>query len=406
MSRKVARRVALGAQGFADAPVTGVVTKRHMTRVMKRMRVLQLDSIPVVIRTQYMPFHSRLGPYNPDLLDRIAYRDGDWFEVWAHEACLLPVESEPLMRWTFDRAREGKTWKHLYELSVREPAYVQSVLDEVRERGSVTGGTLSDPRPRKRDASGWGSSSLGVVALDWLFRVGELGIRRQGNFEKLFVPMESVIPQAIRSQPTPTPDDAFRELMVQSVQAHGIGTAHCIADYFRMPIRQARTALAELVEDGRVVPATVNGWPEPAFADPEARAPRRITGATVLSPFDPVVWNRRRGEMLWDFDYRIEIYVPKAKRRYGYYVLPVMVDGEIVARVDVKTDRAESVLRVLSSHVEGGRNTASMAERVAPALNALAQTVGVESVEVVDRGDFAPHLRAAVSTSVKVGPTV
>ena len=281
MSLDVARRVALGAQGFADPPPSGSVTKRHMTRVMKRMRVLQLDSIPVIMRTQYMPFHSRLGPYRPELLDRIAYKDGDWFEVWAHEASLLPVESEPLMRWTFERAREGKTWKHLHELSVREPAYVQAVLDEVRERGSVTGGTLSDPRPQSKDASGWGRSSLGVTALDWLFRVGELGIRRQGNFEKVFVPMDSVIPAEVRKQPTPSVDDAFRELMVQSVQAHGVGTAHCIADYFRMPIRQARTALAELVEDGRVLAATVKGWDEPAFADPDARTPRSIIGATV-----------------------------------------------------------------------------------------------------------------------------
>ncbi len=393
MSADVARRVALGAQGFADTTPSGAVTKRHMQRVMGRLKVLQLDSIPVVIRTQYMPFHSRLGPYDPSLLDRVAYHDDAWFEAWSHEASLLPVESDPMFRWTRDRAREGKTWKNLREVAVREPNYVQSVLDEVRERGAVTGGELSDPRPLPGDGSGWWHRSLGVMALDWLFRVGDLGVRRQGNFEKVFSPLESIIPADVRALPTPEVGDAQRELALQSVQAVGVGTANDIADHFRLPVREIRQSLDELVEDGRVVPATVKGWDKPAFADPEAKTPRAITGATILSPFDPVVWFRERAERIWNFHYRIEIYVPAAKRQYGYYVLPVMVDGQIVARLDVKTDRDAGVLRIQSAHAEAGSANIETAARVAEAIEDLARLVGVEQVEVVDRGDLAPYLR-------------
>ena len=393
MSADVARRVALGAQGFADTAPSGAVTKRHMQRVMGRLKVLQLDSIPVVIRTQYMPFHSRLGPYDPALLDRVAYNDDAWFEAWSHEASLLPVESDPLFRWTRDRAREGKTWKNLREVSLREPNYVQSVLDEVRERGAVTGGELSDPRPLPGDGSGWWHRSLGVMALDWLFRVGDLGVRRQGNFEKVFSPLESIIPADIQAIPTPHIADAQRELALQSVQAVGVGTANDIADHFRLPVREIRQSLDELVEAGRVVPATVKGWNKPAFADPEAKTPRAITGATILSPFDPVVWFRERAERIWNFHYRIEIYVPAAKRQYGYYVLPVLVDGQIVARLDVKTDRDAGVLRIQSAHAEVGAANTQTAARVAEAIEDLATLVGVDQVEIVDRGDLAPHLR-------------
>jgi len=360
------------------------------------MKVVQLDSIPVVIRTQYLPFHSRLGPYDPTIFDRVAYAEDEWFEVWSHEASLLPVTSEPLIRWTHERARLGDTWKNLHEVSVREPAYVQAVLDEVRERGSVTGGTLTDPRPLPGDGSGWWNRSLGVMALDWLFRVGELGIRRQGNFEKVFVPFERIVPAEIQAIATPAFDDAFADLLVQAVAALGVGTAKDVADYFRFSVREVRPVLADLVESGRILAATVKGWSQPAFADPDAKVPRAITGATVLSPFDPVVWHRERAERIWGFEYRIEIYVPANKRQYGYYVLPVMVDGDLVARLDVKTDRANGTLRIQSAHAEVGCDTKSNAQRVGDAVNDLAQLVGVEQVEVVDKGDFAPLLRRAI----------
>jgi len=268
---------------------------------MGRLNVIQLDSIPIIIRTQHLPFHSRLGPYRPELIDDVAYARDEWFEAWAHEASLLPVESEPLFRWTHERARNGQTWKSLAEVARREPGYVQSVLDEVRERGAVAGGELSDPRPLPGDGSGWWHRSLGVLALDWLFRVGELGVRRRGNFEKVFSPLEATIPDAVRAVPN-------------------------------------------------------------------------------------------RALRMFDFDYRIEIYVPEAKRRWGYYVLPIMVDGQLVARSCIKTDREAGVLRIRTSWAEEGHADAETAERVRPALLDLAALVGVDTVEIQPVGDLAPHL--------------
>ncbi|NNF63401.1 MAG: winged helix-turn-helix domain-containing protein, partial [Acidimicrobiia bacterium] len=327
MSADVARRVALGAQGFADPRPSGKIDRRHLRRVMRRMQVVQLDSVPVVIRTQYMPFHSRLRPYRTGLLDEIAYRHDEWYEAWSHEASLLPVQTEPQFRWMRDRAREGKTWKPLAEMAKKEANYVQAVLDEVRERKHVAGGELSDPRPVEGTNEGWWHRSVGVLALDWLFRVGELGVRRRGNFEKVFSPFEDIVPEDVLATPTPSVDGAQRELTRQALAGLGVGTVSDVADYFRLPVREIRVRLGELVESGEAVPASVKGWDKPAYADASASIPRSIRGATVLSPFDPVVWCRERAERLFDFAYKIEIYVPAAKRRYGYYVLPVMIDG-------------------------------------------------------------------------------
>jgi uncharacterized protein YcaQ len=395
MSADVARRLFLGAQGFRDKRPSGAVDRRHLRRAMARMRVLQLDSVPVVIRTQYLPLHARLGPYRVEQLDRIAYQHDEWFEAWAHEASLLPVASEPLFRWMKDRVRQGHTWKWLAEFAAKEPTYVQAVLDEVRERGAVAPGELSDPRPTK-GTGGWGNRSAGARALDWLFRAGELGVRRRGNFEKVFSPLQDIVPADVLATPTPTPEDARRALTLQSVQALGVGAAGDVADYFRLPIRGVRESLAELVALGRVIAAEVEGWDKPAFADPEASVPRTIEGATVLSPFDPVVWNRDRALRLFDFDYKIEIYVPKEKRRWGYYVLPVMVDGVLVARLDVKTDRTRGVLQLRASHAEPGHKDVAVAERVAGAVHDLAQLVEVGAIEVEQKGDFARLLRRAV----------
>ncbi len=391
MSADVARRVSLGAQGFADPRPSGTVDRRHLRRVMGRMKVLQLDSVPVVIRTQYLPLHSRLGPYDTDLLDRIAYHHDEWFEAWAHEASLLPVESEPSFRWAKERARQGWTWKGLHRLAQDEPGYIQAVLDEVRERGAVSGGDLSDPRPIAQRGDGWWNRSLGVSALDWLFRIGEIGIRRTPSFERVFSPLEDIVPAEIRAQPTPAEDEAQRTLTLESVRAVGVGTVQDIADIYRLPIREIRSRLVELVENGDVVDATVAGWDAPAFADPEAKIPRTITGSTVLSPFDPVVWKRDRLERIHGMEYRIEIYVPADKRRWGYYVLPVMIDGHVVARVDVKTHRAERRLEVRAAWAEPDFGPEHL-EPTASALDDLTQLVGADAWTVCEQGDLAAQL--------------
>ena len=391
LSISQARRVALAAQGFADPAPAGRVDRRHLRRVMGRIKLLQLDSVPVVIRTQYLPPFSRLGGYDAALLDRIAYRDDEWFEAWAHEASLMPVGDEPLFRWQKQRAEQGDTWKNLADLARSEPGYVAEVLAQVAER-PLTAGELADPR--RREGEWWGSRSLGSIALDWLFRIGTVGIRRRGNFVKEFDLLERIVPPEVLAQPTPTAEEAQRELLVRSAEALGVGTAGDLIDYYRLPLREGRARLQEVVEAGELETVEVEGWTEPAYMHPQARLPRSVDVLTVLSPFDPIVWNRDRAARLWNFDYRIEIYVPAAKRVYGYYVLPVLDGERLVARLDLKTDRAAGVLRVQGAYAELNGDKPELAQRLHPHLQDLARFVGVDKVRYGARGDLMATLRA------------
>ena len=389
LSISQARRIALAAQGFTDPAPAGQADRRHLRRVMGRLKLLQLDSVPVVVRTQYLPPFSRLGCYDRALPDRIAYTDDEWFEAWAHEASLLPVGDEPLLRWQKRRAEQGDTWKNLAELARSEPDYVAEVLAQVAD-GPLTAGELADPR--RRDGEWWGSRSLGSIALDWLFRIGAVGIRRRGNFVKEFDLLERIVPPEVRARPTPTVEDAQRALLERSAEALGVGAAGDLIDYYRLPIREGRARLRELVEAGSLETADVEGWTEPAYLNPEARLPRSVDTLTVLSPFDPIVWNRDRAARLWGFDYRIEIYVPAAKRVYGYYVLPVLHGEQLVARLDIKTDRSGGALRVLGAFAEPDVDHAALAGRLRPHLLELARFVGVGDVSYGDRGDLMAAL--------------
>ncbi len=392
LSVSQARRVALAAQGFCDPAPRGQVDRRHLRRVMGRLRLLQLDSVPVVVRTQYLPPFSRLGCYDRSLLDRIAYADDEWFEAWAHEASLLPVTDEPLFRWQKRRAEQGDTWKNLADLARSEPGYVAEVLAQVAER-PLTAGELADPR--RRDGEWWGSRSLGSIALDWLFRIGTVGIRRRGNFVKEFDLLERIVPPEVLSRPTPSAEEAQRELLERSAAALGVGTATDLIDYYRLPVREGRARLREVVEAGAVHTVQVEGWTEPAYMHLDARLPRSAGALTVLSPFDPIVWNRDRALRLWGFDYRIEIYVPAAKRVYGYYVLPVLDGERLVARLDIKTDRAGGTLQVLAAFAEPGVDHGGLVERLRPHLQDLARFVGVYGVSYGARGDLANALKSS-----------
>ena len=383
--------MALAAQGFADPTPSGRVDRRHLRRVMGRIQLLQLDSVPVVIRTQYLPPFSRLGYYDASLIDRVAYHHDEWFEAWAHEASLVPVTDEPLLRWQKRRAEQGQTWSGLVELARREPGYVADVLAQVTER-PLAAGELSDPR--RQSGEWWGSRSLGSMALDWLFRMGAVGIRRRANFVKEFDLLERIVPPEVLAQPSPTEQEAQRTLLIRSAAALGVGTAADLVDYYRLPVRDGKARLRELVDAGNLEPVDVQGWNETAYMHPHARRPRSVESLTVLSPFDPVVWNRARASRLWGFDYRIEIYIPAHKRVYGYYVLPVLDGEQLVARLDLKTDRAAGVLRVLGAYAEPGVDRLTLAERLRPHLRDLARFVGVDDVRYGDRGDLVALLRA------------
>lgn len=364
---------------------------------MGRLGLLQLDSVPVVMRTQYMPLFARLGPYDPDLLDRIAYRDDEWFEAWSHEASLMATVDEPLLRWHKTRCRAGETWKGLVRFAAHNPGYVAEVLDQVRERPR-TPGELDDPRPNRGDW--WGGRSDGATALDWLWRIGEVGIRRRPGFVKEFDLMERIVPDSVRAQPTPSEEEAHRNLLMRAAASLGVAAVPDLVDYYRLPKKSAKRRVAELIEEGSLEPVQVEGWNRPAYMHPEAKLPRSIDVCTLLSPFDPVVWFRDRAERLFAFEYKLEIYTPAPRRRYGYYVLPFLSGDDVVGRLDGKTDRAAGVFRVFGAFAEPGVEIGPTAERLADALDELAVFVGVNGWRIDgDRGDLIGPL-AATSRSM------
>ena len=395
LSSDHARRIALHAQGFGAKDRTTPVNRGHLRRLMRRLHILQLDSVPVIIRTQYMPGFSRLGPYDPTLLDDIAYKHDDWFEAFVHEASLVPVEDEPLFRFTKERARNGQTWGGLVKLANQEGDYIADVLEEVADRGPLKANELSDPRPR--EGEWWGSRSIGTLALDYLFRIGAVGIRRVGNFEKEFDLLERIVPEDVIAQPTPTDEDALKELLVRSAAALGVATGPCLTDYFRLPKRMVKPLFAELVEDQRLIVCDVPGTDRETYMHPETVVPRSVDARALVSPFDPIVWFRDRASWLFGFDYRIEIYVPKPKRKYGYYVLPFLLGDKIVGRCDLKTDRSDRVLRLLGAFAEPGIDEAVIAADLTAELQQLATMVGVDRVSVDCRGPLATGVKSALS---------
>ena len=357
---------------------------------MGRVGLLQLDSVPVVMRAQYLPLFSRLGPYEPGLLDRVAYADDEWFEAWCHEASLLSVGDEPLLRWAKSRVRNGEDGRHLHRVGAGDPGYVKDVLAQVRER-PLAPRELAEPRPRCGEW--WGARSIGSVALDWLFRIGEVGIRRRPGFVKEYDIMERIVPADIRARATPTEEDAQRELLMRAAASLGVASVADLMDYHRLPKRAARTRVEELQEDGRLIAAEVEGWNRPALLHPDAAVPRRVDACALLSPFDPVVWFRERGRRLFAFDYKIEIYTPAEKRTHGYYVLPFLFGDRLAARVDAKTDRRAGTLRVLAVHGEPGINESAVVDGLRTALDELARFVQANRWEVNGlRGNLARRL--------------
>jgi uncharacterized protein YcaQ len=362
-----------------------------MRRAVDRMGLVQIDSVNVVVRSHYMPLFSRIGSYTMGSLDDLAYRRRELFEYWGHVASLLPMRHYPLFRHRMDSAR---TWKHIERVRRKEPKYVQGVLDEVRERGPLTAGDLEDPG--KRTGPWWGRGK-GKIALEALFGSGELTVRERRNFARVYDLTERVIPEEVLARPAPSREEAHRELLRLSARSHGIGTARDLADYYRIPISEARARLAELVEAGDVQEVKVEGWKGPAFVHPESRLPRRIDARALLTPFDPIVWERERAERLFGFRYRIEIYVPEPKREYGYYVMPFLLGDRLVARVDLKSKREEGALLVRGAWIEDGQEPRTVAPELAEELGTMATWLGLDRVHVGRKGTLARELRGAVA---------
>jgi uncharacterized protein YcaQ len=388
-----ARRIALAAQGF-DRPRPKRVGARDLARTIRQLGLLQIDYVNVLVPSQYLVPFSRLGPYGRDRLDEVVYRRREFTEQWAHEASILPVEIWPLLGYRREahRARPRAFASILQE----QQGYVDSVLEALRTRGPLTAGDLPDADGIPRRIPGAWLGTVPRVVLEALFGRGMLAVaERRPNFARAFDLAERLIPAEHYSRKVER-EDAQRELLRQAARAHGVGTAGDLADYYRLPIREARPRIAELVDAGELIEVRVESWREPAYLDREAWAPRAIDAAALLSPFDPVVWFRPRAARLFGFDYRLEIWVPEPQRRWGYYVLPFLLGERLAARVDVKADRAARRLLVPAAYLEPRAEPGPTAEALGRELRTLAGWLGLEAVVVSGRSGFARSLAAAV----------
>lgn len=393
LSLSEARRIALAAQGF-DRPRPQAVFARDIRRVIRQLGLLQIDYVNVLTPAQYQVLFSRLGPYARSLLDDLVYRRREFTEHWAHEASILPVESWPLLRYRMDSFRV-RPWG--FETFIDKNAgYVEWVLEQVRARGPLTADDVPEIEGILRRIPGAWFGSVPRAVLEAHFARGTLAVaERRPNFARAFDLAERVLPAQHHGRSVER-GDAQRELVRLAARAHGVGTAGDLADYYRMPIREVRQRIGELVAASELSEVQVGGWREPAYLHKDARLPRRIHAAALLSPFDPVVWRRPRALRLFEFDYRAEIWVPKEKRKWGYYVLPFLLGDRLVARVDLKADRGERRLLVPASYVEDHAEPAVVAEALAVELRIMASWLGLESVVVERRGSFARLLAGEV----------
>ena len=390
-----ARRIALAAQGFGTPRPGGEIGRRQLLKLIDRLGVVQIDSVNVVSRTHYLPAFSRLGAYPRELLEQVAWgKKPALLEYWSHEASLTPMSTQPLLRWRMEDARNGVgLWKGSARFLRERRDLVDRALGEIDARGPLA---ASDLEVGLKGAGGWWGWSESKRALEALFWTGELTTAtRRGTFERVYGITDKVLPKAIVATPTPPRDEAQRALYRIAARAMGIATARDLRDYFRMPVEGAKARLAELVEDGSLVPVTVKGWREQAYLDPAAKRPRKIDAAALLSPFDNLIWFRDRTERMFGVKVRLEVYTPAEKRTHGYYVLPFLEGDAITARVDLKADRKAGVLIVQSAHAEPWASDATPV-KLAAELKLMAGWLGLTAVRVQRRGDLAAALDDAV----------
>lgn len=381
LSLRHARRIVLAAQGFAgrrgEHPTSG-----HIQRVLDRLGLFQIDSVNVLTRAHYLPAFSRFGSYDRAALEQAAWgarRHRRMFEYWAHEASLLPLDLHPLLRWRMARAERGEIgYPALRRFATEHRQQAQLVLDRIIAEGPLAAADFENGASK----SGWWQWSDTKHALEWLFWSGQITTAtRRGSFARLYDLSERVLPDHILALPTPDAATAQRALIARSAMALGVASAADLRDYFRLKPDEADHAIAALIEDGLLVPVRVEGWSQKAWMHRDARAPRKVTGTALLAPFDPLIWERARTKRLFGFHYRIEIYVPREKRQHGYYVLPFLMDEALVGRVDLKADRAASVLRVLRVTLEPNAPACTMA-RLGGELDRMAAWLNLESVHV------------------------
>jgi uncharacterized protein len=313
------------------------------------------------------------------------------FECWAHEASLVPLALHPLMRWRMQRAQNGLgTYKGMNTFGRENRPYLNSIMDFVAKQGPTRASAV--PGGGKAEGGWWGWSK-GKLALETLFDQGLVTTASRQGFERIYDLPERVIPEHILSLPTPKEAEALRELIVHSAQALGVATAQDLRDYFRLPVDGFKSALEAVVEDGLLKPVSIEGWKQQAFIHRNVTLPKTAGCTALLSPFDPLVWNRDRAERLFNFHYRIELYTPEAKRKFGYYVLPYLAGDQLAGRLCLKADRASSTLRINAAHHEHGLLPHHLADELKTELRLMAAWLGLEQVHITQRGNLAKALQ-------------
>lgn len=394
LSAAEARRIALAAQGFGEVRPAARPGPTHLLRAVECLGLLQIDSVNVLVRAHYLPLFSRLGPYDAAFLDESAYAGPRraLFEYWGHQASLLPVALHPLLRWRMEGAERGiGIYRGLVDFARRRRPYIDAILAEIADRGPLA---ASELRRGGRGRGSWWAWSDGKRALEWLFWTGRVTTAARRRFERIYDLTERALPPAILATPTPPAEEAQRALLRLAARALGVATERDLSDYFRLKITDARARLAELLESRELLPVRVDGWTQPAYLHPEAQAPRRLHARALLSPFDPLVWDRQRTERLFGFRYRLEIYTPVHRRAHGYYVLPFLQGERLVARVDLKADRGAGVLRVLAAHAEPGVDQRRVAGALLGELREMSAWLGLDRLDISARGSLARTLEA------------
>ncbi|MEV0946339.1 crosslink repair DNA glycosylase YcaQ family protein [Rhodococcus sp. NPDC049939] len=399
MTAAAARRSALWAQGFAETKPAVAPTRRHIRSVLNRVRLFQIDSVSVAVRAHYVPLFSRLGDYDRGLVDSAAWSHTTrsprlLTEYWAHEAAFIPIEDWPLMRWRMEQYQRGRHAGEARALD-RNPTLAADVLDVIGAVGACSAGDvekhLEIDRP-SRKGSWWDRSDTKLVC-EQLFASGALAVGRRVGFTRHYDLTERVLPEPVRAEKLPE-EDAIRGLVQRSAQALGVATESDLRDYYRLSKTQTCTAIEDLVEDGVLERVRVRGWDSPALVHRDVRVPRKVDGAALLCPFDPLVFCRPRTERIFGFRYRLEIYTPAHKRVHGYYVFPFLLNGELVARVDLAANRSSGVLEVRSAFVEPDQRPERVVDALIPELRRMATWLGLEEVKVDDRGDLSALLAA------------
>jgi len=398
LSPAEARRIALTAQGFNNLVRDRTISTAHLRRAIEQLGVLQIDSVNVLVRAHYLPLFSRLGPYERSLLDADSVaKSKRFFEYWGHAASLLPIDCQPLLRWRMERALRGEgVWRPLQAFAKEKRAEADAILHRISAEGPLAASDLlpAADKPVKGAAKQMWAWSEVKHAIEWLFWSGLIAAtHRRGSFERVYDLPERVLPRTVLAQPTPSDVEAQRALLARSARALGIATAEDLRDYYRIPAADLPLPLQQLVEEGTLIPVKVRGWRQQAYVHKEARAGRKISGAALISPFDPLIWHRPRTERLFGFRYRLEIYTPAHKREHGYYVLPFLLDGALVARVDLKAERQSGALIVQRAHVESEAPPHTV-ERLIEELRLLASWLGLSSLAVAPVAAIDPLLAA------------